>query len=169
MISAAIHLHHPFHQQALLSDSRPTVLTPATVSTKPYASHDQHRNQRRAVTCAVPVPAQRLVCTQAHRTCAHPARQDRATDQCKDHSRREERVFRLQSARVSCRICDSCAQFNSQVLSRQHAEVWSAPAGSDEHKIYIKDVKSSNGTFINGERLSLEGHSFFLALFLANC
>ena len=25
-------------------------------------------------------------------------------------------------------------------------------------QIFIKDVKSSNGTFINGERLSSEGH-----------
>ena len=25
-------------------------------------------------------------------------------------------------------------------------------------QIYIKDVKSSNGTFINGDRLSSEGH-----------
>ncbi|KAI6021229.1 hypothetical protein EDC04DRAFT_2901297 [Pisolithus marmoratus] len=42
--------------------------------------------------------------------------------------------------------------FDSKVLSRQHAEIW-----EDGGKIYIKDVKSSNGTFINGERLSLEG------------
>ncbi|KAF9444665.1 hypothetical protein P691DRAFT_325890 [Macrolepiota fuliginosa MF-IS2] len=42
--------------------------------------------------------------------------------------------------------------FDSKVLSRQHAEVW-----EDGGKIYIKDVKSSNGTFINGERLSAEG------------
>ncbi|KAI0826980.1 hypothetical protein BC628DRAFT_1434503 [Trametes gibbosa] len=42
--------------------------------------------------------------------------------------------------------------FDSKVLSRQHAEVW-----EDNGKIYIKDVKSSNGTFINGERLSPEG------------
>ncbi|ORX35850.1 hypothetical protein BD324DRAFT_629248, partial [Kockovaella imperatae] len=44
------------------------------------------------------------------------------------------------------------ACFDSKVLSRTHAEIW-------EHsgKIYIKDVKSSNGTFINGERLSQEG------------
>ena len=42
--------------------------------------------------------------------------------------------------------------FDSKVLSRQHAEVW-----EDGGKIYIKDVKSSNGTFINGERLSQEG------------
>ncbi|KAA1472369.1 hypothetical protein DENSPDRAFT_821141 [Dentipellis sp. KUC8613] len=42
--------------------------------------------------------------------------------------------------------------FDSKVLSRQHAEVW-----EEAGKIYIKDVKSSNGTFINGERLSLEG------------
>ncbi|KAF5338000.1 hypothetical protein D9611_014979 [Ephemerocybe angulata] len=36
-------------------------------------------------------------------------------------------------------------------LSRQHAEVW-----EEGGKIYIKDVKSSKGTFINGERLSSE-------------
>ncbi|KAF5344619.1 hypothetical protein D9757_013904 [Collybiopsis confluens] len=42
--------------------------------------------------------------------------------------------------------------FDSKVLSRQHAEVW-----EESGKIFIKDVKSSNGTFINGERLSAEG------------
>ncbi|PWN49010.1 hypothetical protein IE53DRAFT_167645 [Violaceomyces palustris] len=41
--------------------------------------------------------------------------------------------------------------FDSKVLSRMHAEVW-----SQDGKVYIKDVKSSNGTFINGERLSPE-------------
>ncbi|EAU82236.2 hypothetical protein CC1G_12024 [Coprinopsis cinerea okayama7 len=41
--------------------------------------------------------------------------------------------------------------FDSKVLSRQHAEVW-----EENGKIFIKDVKSSNGTFINGERLSSE-------------
>ncbi|KAF5349358.1 hypothetical protein D9758_011785 [Tetrapyrgos nigripes] len=42
--------------------------------------------------------------------------------------------------------------FDSKVLSRQHAEVW-----EEGGKIFIRDVKSSNGTFINGERLSSEG------------
>ncbi|KAI5478422.1 cell cycle arrest in response to pheromone-related protein [Pseudohyphozyma bogoriensis] len=42
--------------------------------------------------------------------------------------------------------------FDSKVLSRMHAEVW-----ADHGKVFIKDVKSSNGTFINGERLSAEG------------
>ncbi|KAI0088767.1 hypothetical protein BDY19DRAFT_993606 [Irpex rosettiformis] len=42
--------------------------------------------------------------------------------------------------------------FDSKVLSRQHAEVW-----EESGKIFIKDVKSSNGTFINSERLSAEG------------
>ncbi|KAM0750163.1 hypothetical protein T439DRAFT_326121 [Meredithblackwellia eburnea MCA 4105] len=41
--------------------------------------------------------------------------------------------------------------FDSKVLSRMHAEVW-----SDGDKVFIKDVKSSNGTFINGQRLSAE-------------
>ena len=42
--------------------------------------------------------------------------------------------------------------FDSKVLSRQHAEVWS----DSEGRVYIKDVKSSNGTFVNGQRLSPE-------------
>ena len=69
--------------------------------------------------------------------------------------------------------------FDSKVLSRMHAEVWSEdgkvrPAcgawsergvsrsasddvlGRPAPQIFIKDVKSSNGTFINGQRLSLE-------------
>ncbi|KAJ5735126.1 uncharacterized protein N7483_000251 [Penicillium malachiteum] len=42
--------------------------------------------------------------------------------------------------------------FDSKVLSRQHAEIWADKTG----KIWIRDVKSSNGTFVNGLRLSLE-------------
>ncbi|KAI9819173.1 MAG: hypothetical protein M1827_007329 [Pycnora praestabilis] len=42
--------------------------------------------------------------------------------------------------------------FDSKVLSRQHAEIWSDRSG----KIWIRDVKSSNGTFVNGQRLSAE-------------
>ncbi|KAG8906091.1 hypothetical protein FRB99_007615 [Tulasnella sp. 403] len=42
--------------------------------------------------------------------------------------------------------------FDCKVLSRQHAEVW-----EEGGKIYIKDIRSSNGTFINGERLSSGG------------
>jgi hypothetical protein len=42
--------------------------------------------------------------------------------------------------------------FDSKVLSRQHAELWADKSG----KIWIRDVKSSNGTFVNGQRLSPE-------------
>ena len=42
--------------------------------------------------------------------------------------------------------------FDSKVLSRQHAEIWADRLG----KIWIRDVKSSNGTFVNGQRLSGE-------------
>lgn len=42
--------------------------------------------------------------------------------------------------------------FDSKVLSRSHAEVWADRNG----KIWIRDVKSSNGTFVNGARLSQE-------------
>ncbi|KAI1321062.1 hypothetical protein EDD11_008643 [Mortierella claussenii] len=50
--------------------------------------------------------------------------------------------------------------FDSKVLSRVHAEVW-----SENGKIYIRDVKSSNGTFLNGKRLgpeSVESEAFVL-------
>ena len=42
--------------------------------------------------------------------------------------------------------------FDSKVLSRQHAEIWADRQG----KIWLRDVKSSNGTFVNGTRLSAE-------------
>jgi hypothetical protein len=42
--------------------------------------------------------------------------------------------------------------FDSKVLSRQHAEIWADRRG----KIWIRDVKSSNGTFVNNQRLSPE-------------
>jgi hypothetical protein len=42
--------------------------------------------------------------------------------------------------------------FDSKVLSRQHAEIWADAKG----KIWIRDIKSSNGTFVNGQRLSDE-------------
>lgn len=42
--------------------------------------------------------------------------------------------------------------FDSKVLSRQHAEIWADRSG----KIWIRDVRSSNGTFVNQHRLSQE-------------
>ena len=45
--------------------------------------------------------------------------------------------------------------FDSKVLSRQHAELWAERNG----KIWIRDVKSSNGTFVNGQRLSAENQN----------
>ncbi|CAG8789614.1 15167_t:CDS:2, partial [Cetraspora pellucida] len=41
--------------------------------------------------------------------------------------------------------------FDSRVLSRTHAEIW-----NDNGKIFIRDLKSSNGTFVNGKRISIE-------------
>jgi len=45
--------------------------------------------------------------------------------------------------------------FDSKVLSRQHAEIWAERNG----KVFIRDVKSSNGTFVNGQRLSHENEN----------
>lgn len=43
--------------------------------------------------------------------------------------------------------------FAAEILSRQHAEEWA----TRDDKIWIRDIKSLNGTFINGKRLSPEG------------
>jgi pSer/pThr/pTyr-binding forkhead associated (FHA) protein len=42
--------------------------------------------------------------------------------------------------------------FDSKVMSRGHDEIWADASG----KIWIRDIKSSNGTFLNGQRLSME-------------
>lgn len=44
------------------------------------------------------------------------------------------------------------AFFDSKVLSRAHAELWASADG----RACIKDIRSSNGTFVNGIRLSKE-------------
>ncbi|KDR71292.1 hypothetical protein GALMADRAFT_25990, partial [Galerina marginata CBS 339.88] len=41
--------------------------------------------------------------------------------------------------------------FPSNTMSRAHAEVW-----TEDGKVYIKDTKSFNGTYVNGKRLSPE-------------
>ena len=46
------------------------------------------------------------------------------------------------------------AYFNNATLSRVHAEVW---ADLKTHQVFVKDLGSSNGTFLNGQRLSEEG------------
>lgn len=43
--------------------------------------------------------------------------------------------------------------FDSRVLSRQHAEIWADRATG---KVWLKDCKSSNGTYLNKQRLSGE-------------
>ncbi|RGB40010.1 SMAD/FHA domain-containing protein, partial [Rhizophagus diaphanus] len=47
---------------------------------------------------------------------------------------------------------ESNGYFDSKVLSRYHAEIIYR-----NNQVFIKDSKSSNGTFINGKRLSAEG------------
>ncbi|EIN09018.1 hypothetical protein PUNSTDRAFT_68326, partial [Punctularia strigosozonata HHB-11173 SS5] len=47
---------------------------------------------------------------------------------------------------------DANGYFANKTLSRKHAEVW-----AEDDKIYVKDTKSQNGTYINGKRLSDQG------------
>ncbi|KAA1472877.1 SMAD/FHA domain-containing protein [Dentipellis sp. KUC8613] len=44
--------------------------------------------------------------------------------------------------------------FDSLTMSKKHAEVW-----EDAGEIFVMDMGSSNGTFLNGERLSPEGEA----------
>ncbi|CAG8822288.1 3710_t:CDS:2, partial [Gigaspora margarita] len=41
--------------------------------------------------------------------------------------------------------------FDSRVLSRTHAEIW-----NDNGKVFVRDLKFSNGTLVNGKRISVE-------------
>lgn len=50
-----------------------------------------------------------------------------------------------------CRPAQNNATFDCKVLSRNHALVWFDPKAG---KFYLQDTKSSNGTFINSQRLS---------------
>lgn len=50
-----------------------------------------------------------------------------------------------------CRPAQNNATFDCKVLSRNHALVWFDHKTS---KFYLQDTKSSNGTFINSQRLS---------------
>ncbi|XP_066554339.1 sarcolemma associated protein a isoform X8 [Amia ocellicauda] len=50
-----------------------------------------------------------------------------------------------------CRPAQSNATFDCKVLSRNHALVW---FDHQTGKFYLQDTKSSNGTFINSQRLS---------------
>ena len=65
-----------------------------------------------------------------------------------------------QTIRIGCTVGgvpstqpkDSNGFFDARVISRKHAEIWAD--GVDE--IWIRDVASANGTFVNGDRLSEE-------------
>ncbi|KAF8140769.1 SMAD/FHA domain-containing protein, partial [Mycena galopus ATCC 62051] len=42
------------------------------------------------------------------------------------------------------------------VVSRRHAEVW-----QEGNKIFIRDIQSANGTYVNGRRLSPESQDSY--------
>lgn len=48
------------------------------------------------------------------------------------------------------KVCENNAIFDCKVLSRNHAIFWYS---DKENKFYIKDTKSSNGTFVNDKKL----------------
>lgn len=48
------------------------------------------------------------------------------------------------------KVCENNAIFDCKVLSRNHAIFWYS---EKENKYYIKDTKSSNGTFVNDKKL----------------
>lgn len=62
------------------------------------------------------------------------------------------RIGRVTGNKMVCHCSNGL--FDSKVLSRHHAELW-----SDSGKVFLQDVGSSNGTFINGIRLSEENTS----------
>lgn len=59
------------------------------------------------------------------------------------------KVVKIGRAIARTKVSDANAIFDCKVLSRNHAELW-----YNEGKFFIKDTGSSNGTFINNQRLS---------------
>lgn len=48
--------------------------------------------------------------------------------------------------------------FEEKVLSRRHAKIWSEKEDT-EYQVYIQDIGSANGTFVDGERLAPDGQT----------
>lgn len=60
-----------------------------------------------------------------------------------------EEPVKIGRAVAKLRPCTDNAIFDCKVLSRNHAAIW-----FEDGKFYLKDTKSSNGTFVNNQRLS---------------
>jgi len=66
----------------------------------------------------------------------------------------EEQATKIGRAVARIQSAPNNAIFDCKVLSRNHAIMWYSP---EEGEFLIRDTKSSNGTFINNERLSNTG------------
>jgi pSer/pThr/pTyr-binding forkhead associated (FHA) protein len=63
------------------------------------------------------------------------------------------KIVKIGRAIARTKACDANAIFDCKVLSRNHAELW-----YNDGKFFIKDTGSSNGTFVNNQRLSQTTH-----------
>ncbi|KAF2369038.1 Forkhead-associated (FHA) domain [Trinorchestia longiramus] len=95
-------------------------------------------------------PQQDAISALSNKNCA------RATLQCRPNSHPfNERSLMLSSpvkigrSVARSRPCSSNSIFDCKVLSRNHALLW-----CEDNKFYLQDTKSSNGTFVNNQRLS---------------
>lgn len=68
-------------------------------------------------------------------------------------TRSEEDAVKIGRSVIRLQPSPSNAIFDCKVLSRNHAILWLNPNG----QFMIKDMRSSNGTFINNERLGPTG------------
>ncbi|KAL7072209.1 hypothetical protein ACQ4LE_008853 [Meloidogyne hapla] len=68
-------------------------------------------------------------------------------------TRSEENAVKIGRSIVRLQPANNNAIFDCKVLSRNHAILWM----NDDVHFFIKDTRSSNGTFINNERLSPSG------------
>ncbi|KAJ7171177.1 hypothetical protein C8R46DRAFT_948258, partial [Mycena filopes] len=63
-----------------------------------------------------------------------------------------ERIEIARSSRTK-RSTENNGYFDSSIISQRHAEIW-----AEGDRIFIRDIGSSSGTFLNGNRLSVEDH-----------
>lgn len=75
------------------------------------------------------------------------------SDRFEDRTLTLDQQIKVGRAVARAKPTESNAIFDCKVLSRHHALLW-----YEDGKFYLQDTKSSNGTFVNNNRLSADRH-----------
>lgn len=126
--------------------SSPTTTTPATVTTTTTTVSSNNSNNNTLTSSSLPSSSSTSV---VYTIVLKPLNNQFPTKSLELSELQKCKIGRQSNAKTAPNPLNG--YFNSKVLSRSHAMLW-----CQDHKIWIKDTRSSNGTFLNGRRLSSE-------------